>query len=262
MKKTWIKVKRGILESKHIDKLGAAWYLYFYILDQADWETGTIKDWKDIYAADELGKPLGLIRTHRIKLVEEGYISLKKRQHDQVIIVHNWTDPRRYDNHLLNSKNESDEKSILSLEEENPQSFDNRSESENSQTQSMGQSMGQSILSPSQKNVPSYSHITHITGEHKDLNGIPSEITTLNFTEKDLKIWNQALGDLQERISKADFDSYVKNLSLIDVADSTFIVGAINKITAEIVQKRYGATLNGFLRGYCGHETKFEVVMR
>jgi hypothetical protein len=44
MRKTWIKVKRGILEPKHIEKLGVAWYLYFYILDNADWDTGTIPE--------------------------------------------------------------------------------------------------------------------------------------------------------------------------------------------------------------------------
>ena len=42
MKNTWIKVKRGILrlEPKHIAKLGQAWYLYFYILDQTNGAAG------------------------------------------------------------------------------------------------------------------------------------------------------------------------------------------------------------------------------
>lgn len=59
-KKTWIKIKRGILEPKHIERLGAAWYLYFYILDQTEWESGTILDWKDKYVADDLCKPLAV----------------------------------------------------------------------------------------------------------------------------------------------------------------------------------------------------------
>ena len=81
MKKTWIKVKRGLLEPKHINQLGSAWYLYFYILDQAEWETGTISNWKDKYAADELNKPINLIREHRKHLQEMKYIKCDQGLH-------------------------------------------------------------------------------------------------------------------------------------------------------------------------------------
>lgn len=101
-KKTWIKVKRGLLDPKHIDKLGQAWYLYLYILDQSDWETGTIKDWKDQYAADDLGKSIGLIREHRKHLQEEKYIKSEQGLHKQTITIHNWIDPRRYDGFVQN----------------------------------------------------------------------------------------------------------------------------------------------------------------
>jgi len=105
-KKTWIKVKRGILEPRHIDKLGAAWYLYFYMLDNADWDTGSIKEWKDQYAADDLCKPLGLIREHRKKLESEKYISRQQNRHSQTIIIKNWTNPRMYDGTILNEEDE------------------------------------------------------------------------------------------------------------------------------------------------------------
>lgn len=152
MRKTWIKVKRGILEQKHIDKLGQAWYLYFYILDQADWESGKITGWKDEYAADDLGKPIGLIREHRKKLAIEKYIRYEKGQHDQTIIINNWTDPRRYDYHIINPDNESAEESEHSNGESLPQTS--------------GQTSGQTILAPSQNNVPSYNHISHNHIEH------------------------------------------------------------------------------------------------
>ena len=96
-RKTWIKVRRGILDSKHTDLLGAAWYLFFYILDQADWKTGKIVGWKDQYAADELGKPLSLIRYHRQHLEKEKYIVCEKRKRDQIIMVNRWKDPRKDD---------------------------------------------------------------------------------------------------------------------------------------------------------------------
>jgi hypothetical protein len=143
MKKTWIKIKRGILEPKHIDQLGQAWYLYFYILDQADWETGTVKNWKDSFAADDLGKPIGLIREHRKKLFDEKYIKFIKGQHNQTIIINNWTDPRRYDFHVINPTGQTSE------------------ESERSRCESEVQSESQTTFEQAQNNVPSYNHISH-----------------------------------------------------------------------------------------------------
>ncbi len=152
MKKTWIKIKRGILEPKHIDQLSVAWYLYFYILDNADWETGTIKEWKDKYAADELGKPLGMIREHR-KLLEEHYIDSIKNRYDQTIVIRNWTNPRMYDGVIINEGYIKQEPS----QEEEPQS----------KTQSKGQSKTQSISNPPENLHSSYSHISHNTN-HKE----------------------------------------------------------------------------------------------
>ena len=40
--KTWIKLKRGILEKKHRDELGIRIWLYLYMLDIVDWDTGII----------------------------------------------------------------------------------------------------------------------------------------------------------------------------------------------------------------------------
>jgi len=158
-KKTWIKIKRGILEPKHIDMLGQAWYLFFYILDQTDWETGKITDWKDEYAATDLCKPIGLIRQHRKHLESMKYITCEKKQHSQTIIVHNWTNPRRYDGLLQNEmpgfpelgNSQSQEKSLLSND------------------QSEGQSEGQTILEHAEISHSSYSHISHITRD-KNLN--------------------------------------------------------------------------------------------
>lgn len=94
-RKTFIKVRRGILDAQHTEKLGAAWYLFFYMLDQADWETGIISGWKDQFAADDLQKPLSQIRFHRQHLEKEKYIICTKRQHDQIITINRWKDPRK-----------------------------------------------------------------------------------------------------------------------------------------------------------------------
>jgi DnaD/phage-associated family protein len=146
MRRTWIKIKRGILEPKHIEKLGQAWYLYFYILDQADWDSGTIKEWKDEYASTDLKKPIGLIREHRKHLIDGKYITCEKQQYGQRIIVHNWTNPKTYDGIVINKME---------------QSWD-ISECGNTETlgQSSGQSSGQTFSEQRENLHPSSSHTT------------------------------------------------------------------------------------------------------
>ena len=46
-KKTWIKVKRGLLAPKHRELLGVRFWLYMYLLDKTEWETGIVYGWKD-----------------------------------------------------------------------------------------------------------------------------------------------------------------------------------------------------------------------
>lgn len=151
MKKTWIKVKRGILEPKHIEALGQAWYLYFYILDQADWETGTIPEWKDKFAADELGKQISIIREHRKLLIKNGYIQAIKNQYSLTIIINNWTNPRMYDGVVINQNSEKPELQSIPQSIEKPEL--------------------QSVKTPSKNNLLPYNHILintyHITGEKK-----------------------------------------------------------------------------------------------
>jgi hypothetical protein len=207
-KKTWIKIKRGLLEPKHIEKLAQAWYLYLYILDQADWETGTIKEWKDEYAANDLEKPIGMIREHRKKLELEKYIECEKNQHSQKIIIHNWTDPRRYDNHLLNPEIESMEKDELSNGEI---------------IQSADQSSCQTILAPSQNSAPSYSHIITLT--HKNNNALISNFVSISGVTYEPKLldvrrcWNKTLQFLE--------DSGVTNEIMLAACEETRKLGKL-----------------------------------
>jgi DnaD/phage-associated family protein len=153
-KKTWIKIKRGILEPKHITKLGQAWYLYFYILDNADWETGTIKEWKDEYASQDLEKPIGMIREHRKHLVAEEYITCEKKRYSQTITIHNWTNPRRYDGEVLNFNAESSEKDECLATQSKGKDQCLTEDDFQSSGQSTTQSSGQTILDPSVKRAP------------------------------------------------------------------------------------------------------------
>lgn len=95
-KKTFIKVKRGILEPKHRLKLGESWFLFFYMLDSVNWEDGTIREWRDSDASDELEINLSTIRAQRRRLENEGYISTLQKQHYLEIKVNNWDDPKQH----------------------------------------------------------------------------------------------------------------------------------------------------------------------
>lgn len=108
-KKTWIKVKRGILEPKHRRKLGGAWFIYFYMLDKTNWEDGKIYDWKDESVAEELEMPVETLRNQRRKLEDELYIKTTQKQYSLEITITNWTNPREYSGQKYNEI-ESDNK--------------------------------------------------------------------------------------------------------------------------------------------------------
>ena len=108
MKRTWITVKRGILEPKHRFALGELIWLFMYILDITNWEAGTIENWLDRGAAEELEMPLATLRDQRRKLQEKGYITCEPKQHGIRVIVHNWTNPKEYTGQKYNSKSTSD----------------------------------------------------------------------------------------------------------------------------------------------------------
>ena len=102
MKKTWIKVKRGLLETKHRHGLGIRIWLYLYMLDQTDWDTGKVLEWRDGDAASELNMSVATIRKQRRQLDGAGYITCSQGYRKQVIVIHNYTNPRKYDGEMLN----------------------------------------------------------------------------------------------------------------------------------------------------------------
>lgn len=93
-RRTWIKVRRGILDPKHRRSLGAAWHLYLYMLDRADWEDGIIYEWIDSAVADELEMNLVTLRFQRRHLETEGYIETSQNQYSQSIRITKYIDPR------------------------------------------------------------------------------------------------------------------------------------------------------------------------
>lgn len=125
--KIWIKIKRGlILDPKHREALGVAIWLYFHIIDRAEWETGIVHGWKDQAEAEDMELPLGTLR-HQFSILETaGYITRERRQYDSRIIIHKWINPRGYSCEVLNIQpaNQTNQSSVVSVGEEGDQSAD------------------------------------------------------------------------------------------------------------------------------------------
>jgi hypothetical protein len=105
MKKQWISVKCGLSrDPKHRRKMGKAVWTFLHILDLADWETGTVFDWKDENAAEDMGIDIRVLREDRRKLEQGDYISCRQKQYGQDITIMNWTNPREYSGDVSNKK--------------------------------------------------------------------------------------------------------------------------------------------------------------
>ena len=90
----WIKVRSGILEPKHRKAMGAAIYLYLYMLDKAEWEDGTIYNWTDKQAADDLEMPIVTLRSQRRHLENELYIKTVQEYNGLKISISKFSNPK------------------------------------------------------------------------------------------------------------------------------------------------------------------------
>ena len=97
-KRTFIRVKRGILEPKHRHNLGGAIFLYLYMLDIVNWEDGIIHEWIDQAAADELEMPLPTVRSQRRQLEDNLYIRTTQHKRYLEIEILKWESPIKGDN--------------------------------------------------------------------------------------------------------------------------------------------------------------------
>jgi len=102
MKKTWIKVKRGLLDSKHRERLGIRIWLYLHILDRANWDRGAVLEWRDEGEAKVLEMDLSTLRIQRRQLEADGYIRCERRGHSQRLIILKWVNPREYTGRVYN----------------------------------------------------------------------------------------------------------------------------------------------------------------
>ncbi len=92
-KRTFIKVRSGLLEPKHRRKMGSAVWLYLYILDRVNWDDGILHEWIDESVAYELDMSVSTVRYQRRKLEDEGYIQSRQHQYYLSITVTNYDNP-------------------------------------------------------------------------------------------------------------------------------------------------------------------------
>ena len=92
--KTFIKIKRGIISPKHYESIGPAIWLFMYIIDHADFDTGVMYGYNDADAAEEIGAKKRTVRSWRDKLSEGGYITWKKKPYSLNVTVSNWDNPQ------------------------------------------------------------------------------------------------------------------------------------------------------------------------
>jgi hypothetical protein len=96
-KKTFIKVRRGLLDAKHVHKLGVRFAYYLLLLDMANWETGMVMFYRDKDVADQFEMPVRTVREWRRKLELDEYIVCHQKRNHQEIVINKWKNPRGKD---------------------------------------------------------------------------------------------------------------------------------------------------------------------
>ncbi len=116
-KKTFIKVRRGILDAKHVQALGVRFAYYLQLLDLANWETGKVLFYRDQDIADKFEMNIRTIRDWRTTLQNDGYITCVQKKHHQEIIINKWENPRGKGDINPVLKNDEDDTNMSLLEE-------------------------------------------------------------------------------------------------------------------------------------------------
>jgi len=105
MRKYFIAVKTGLSQDpRHQKRMGNRIWLFLFIVDHVDWETGRIDSWTDEWAASEMDMSKATIKQQRQELQTLGYITCQQLKRWQRITVHNWQNPRSATREIINKK--------------------------------------------------------------------------------------------------------------------------------------------------------------
>jgi chromosomal replication initiator protein len=75
------------------------------------------------------------------------------------------------------------------------------------------------------------------------------------------QIWQAALGDLQLQLSRSEFDTWIKETTLVDLADNQAIIGTPNIFAREKLEGRYVNPIRDTLHTILGYPVNVQVVI-
>jgi len=195
-RKTWIKLKRGLLAPKHREAIGIRVWLYLFILDRANWEEGAVLTWRDQDASEELEMPIDTVRQQRRQLEVAGYIRTEHQGDHLRLVVCKWVNPREYSGQVYNPPSVAVPEEGESLQ--NPPLLENEGGDKggNKSGHESGYKSGE--LSPPLKGITD--HSPQIT-----------ESGASSAPSRDQTLWVQVLAGLRLSLSRADYDTWVRN---------------------------------------------------
>ena len=74
-------------------------------------------------------------------------------------------------------------------------------------------------------------------------------------------IWQAVLGELQLQMTKATFDTWVRNTRLVSCQDDVFVIGAQNEFARDWLENRLLTTVERTLVGIAGHPVEVRFVV-
>ncbi len=74
-------------------------------------------------------------------------------------------------------------------------------------------------------------------------------------------VWQAALGELQLQMTKATFDTWVRNTRLVSCQDDVFVIGAQNEFARDWLENRLLTTVERTLVGIVGHPVEVRFVV-
>jgi len=208
VRKTWIKLKRGLLDPRHVKAIGPAVWIFALIIDQADWSTGIVSGWTDSCAAQELGIKTNTARDWRQRLERYGYISCRQVGQALEIQIHNWTNPREYSGE------------VSSRSETRPADVGDAWDADKGDVQTSpledkgsveGDVSGDVLTSPLP--LSSQNHISHG----------PENVHIMH--------WSMVLDGLRDHMKRSAFDTWLASTTAISLENSVLRIATANEYT-------------------------------
>ena len=95
----------------------------------------------------------------------------------------------------------------------------------------------------------------------ENINKAPTTKEKMVSSLSERNIWQAALGELQLQMTKATFDTWVRNTRLVSCQDDVFVIGAQNEFARDWLENRLLTTVERTLVGIVGHPVEVRFVV-